>query len=175
MTEVDGPFPIKIDLANWTPAKVREAIHSKFQFEENQETTMTKKDRTVQEILDEDFKGKTFKNVEEYSDELIFTREDGEIFSFLHKNECCERVWIEDIDGDLNDLIGSPLLLAEESVNTPEANKDKPEKGDLCYSTTWTFYRFSTIKGWATIRWCGTSTGYYSESVQLYYRGNEND
>jgi len=136
---------------------------------------MTKKYRTVQEILDEEFKGKTFKSVENKTYELVFTREDGAWFSFFHEQNCCEDVWIEDVDGDLNDLVGSPLLLAEESVNTPEANKDKPTRGYLDNSTTWTFYRFSTIKGWATIRWCGTSNGYYSESVQLEYRGNEND
>lgn len=69
-----------------------------------------------------------------------------------------------DVVGDLEDLIGNPILLAEEVVggDTPEDTDRKPSE-----SYTWTFYKLSTIKGSVTIRWLGESNGYYSESVDF--------
>lgn len=65
---------------------------------------------------------------------------------------------IEDIVGDLSDLEGTPLLLAEEVVSYGE--KDSVNK-------TWTFYKFVTKKGYVDVRWYGTSNGYYSKSVNF--------
>lgn len=95
------------------------------------------------------------------SEELYFIN-DKNSFCFYHSQDCCESVSVNDIIGDLDDLIGSPIVLAEEIDN----NNEKPEK---CFhdSYTWTFYRFGTIKGTVTVRWLGVSNGYYSEGVSF--------
>lgn len=49
------------------------------------------------------------------SDQLIFTVSENESYMMEHHQDCCEHVYIEDINGDLNDLVGAPILQAEES------------------------------------------------------------
>ena len=72
-----------------------------------------------------------------------------------------------DIVGDLEALVGEPLLIAEEVVNDQNVNPDGIKQFDYQDSFTWTFYKLSTIKGSVTIRWYGESNGYYSESVSF--------
>ena len=92
--------------------------------------------------------------------ELRFLFSDGTIMRMYHEQDCCESVAIEEIVGDLKDLIGK-LTMAEE-VSSDDADMSK------CYdSCTWTFYKFATIDGAVTIRWLGESNGYYSESVDV--------
>lgn len=111
----------------------------------------------------EDLLGKTLVSIDKTEDELIFTTTEGEVFKSYHDQDCCESVYIEDIDGDLEDLIGSPILQAEEVTNSDDTF------GRIEYpdSFTWTFYKLATIKGYVTIRWLGESNGYYSESVDF--------
>jgi len=94
---------------------------------------------------------------------LIFTTDTNEKYKAFHDQDCCEAVEIYDIEGNLNDLIGSPLTQAEEYSNSD----DPPSNDDLDRSWTWTFYKFATIKGYVTIRWLGESNGYYSESIDF--------
>mgnify|MGYP005865371085 CR=1 FL=1 len=101
-------------------------------------------------------------------------------------------MYVEDVCGDLNDLVASPLVLAEEvssqerkerltrlsdpttfRVEDLDAEQRAAEQGDnilskllpiiTAESYTWTFYRFATAKGHVTVRWLGTSNGYYSK------------
>ena len=104
--------------------------------------------------------GVTLSKIENKTDELHFYAADGRHWQMVHWQDCCESVEIEDITGDLEDLIGSPILVAEASSNRGE-NKNSYD------SETWTFYKIDTAKGGVTIRWYGTSNGYYSESVDF--------
>lgn len=115
--------------------------------------------------------GQIVKDIDGKKDEnsMIFTFEDGRQFGFWHEQDCCEDVSINDIIGDLSDLIGSPIIEAEEvSSNDVGDLIEENEEVQTSYqydSITWTFYRFSTKKGTVTVRWFGTSNGYYSEEV----------
>lgn len=112
--------------------------------------------------------GKTLTNVEGKvgGDEIIFTVDDGTTYRMFHEQECCESVDVEDICGDLADLIGSPIVQAEES-ESGERPSNVPEPEWHEDSETWTFYRLATAKGSVVIRWYGVSNGYYSESVEF--------
>lgn len=94
------------------------------------------------------------------NDAVVFELEDGATLYLSHNQDCCENVWLEDVVGDLEDLVDSPFAITEEVVEQEESS----EWGD---SSTWTFYKLSTIKGSVTIRFCGTSNGYYSERVDV--------
>jgi hypothetical protein len=72
-----------------------------------------------------------------------------------------------DIAGDLNDLIGTPLLMAEEITNEYDVNPEGVTIPGYQDSFTWTFYKLATIKGSVTLSWYGESNGYYNESVSF--------
>lgn len=111
--------------------------------------------------------GKTLKEIIRSKNTMItFIVSDGSEYRLCHEQDCCEQVEIEDICGDLSDLIGSPLTMAEESTSKTAPAEDNQNR-DYDESTTWTFYRLATVKGYVTIRWYGTSNGYYSEDVDF--------
>lgn len=113
-----------------------------------------------------DLIGVVLESIDNSGEEILFTAVDGRKWQMYHDQDCCELVSVEDVIGDLNDLIGSPILLAEEVSNSDENPEGVPVK-EYQYSYTWTFYKFATVKGYVTIRWYGESYGYYSESVSF--------
>jgi hypothetical protein len=113
--------------------------------------------------------GKTLVSVtvNDAKDEIRFVTNGGATYLMWHDANCCESVDIESITGDLRDLIGTPILMAEEATSTENPVDAKPETIEYQDSFTWTFYKLATIKGYVDIRWYGSSNGYYSESVDF--------
>lgn len=105
--------------------------------------------------------GKTLRSIvrEEENDDdcrtLTFTTDNDEVYSMFHSQDCCEDVRLQDICGDLEDLVGVPILIAR-----------KDTKEDEDGQALWTFYNFSTIKGSVTLRWYGAAS-YYSLEVDF--------
>lgn len=113
-------------------------------------------------------KGKTISEIqglEAGSDRVEIKTTDGKNYLMWHSQNCCESVSIEDVVGDVADIGGSEILEAEEVTNSDEHPDDKKDFDSESF--TWTFYKLSTIRGSITIRWYGTSNGYYSESVDF--------
>ena len=111
-----------------------------------------------QSVPFETLKGKTFTSVTSDDASITFVGDDGIQFKLMHRQECCEDVHIESVVGDLEDLVGSEILVAEESSKNGTSEFDAEQ---------WTFYKLATIKGYVDIRWHGSSNGYYSESVDF--------
>jgi hypothetical protein len=109
-------------------------------------------------------RGKTLTAVDVTDDEVTFTADSGEQYRLLHFDDCCESVTVESVVGDVADLVGSPITVAEEVTSCENPPDVKPDYQD---SFTWTFYKIDTAKGGITIRWYGQSNGYYSESVSF--------
>jgi hypothetical protein len=78
-------------------------------------------------------------------DQVEFSFSDGSRFVLLHIQDCCETVEIKQIDGDLDDLSGAEIIMAEVVTNIDDDVVDQ-----------WTFYKFATNKGYVTISWSGT-------------------
>jgi hypothetical protein len=108
-----------------------------------------------------DLEGKTISKItgfDQYSGEVIIYTTDGYAYAFHHIQDCCEDVSLEDylIEGDMT---GATVIVAEEVDGEIPA-------GDY-ESVTYTFYRIVTDEGLIWMRWCGSSNGYYSESVDI--------
>ena len=106
------------------------------------------------------------RNKPEDPDELRFYLCNSTCVTMHHMQECCEDVVIDDINGDLSNLIGHPILRADEKISE-EVDTPSEENYYSDESNTWTFYTLATSAGYVDIKWHGSSNGYYSESVDF--------
>ena len=93
-----------------------------------------------------------------YSDEYFQILTDDCIYIFYHEYSCCESVWLTQVDGISDKIIGSRIVIAEVVTD---------EKDTECGHITWTFYKIGTNKGMIDFRGQGESNGFYSETVDL--------
>lgn len=108
-----------------------------------------------------ELKGKTLVKVtglERGSETATFECSDGSVYQMTYYHDCCANCSVEDVDG-LENLEGATVFSAEES-----SNSEDPALEEYPDSYTWTYYKLATSKGYVTIRWYGSSNGYYSES-----------
>ncbi len=114
------------------------------------------------EVNISDMQGKIIVKIENIDNEqLIFHTNEGVKYKMYHEQNCCEIVTIEDIAGDIEDLLNTSITMAIEATNSED------NMGKELDSFTWTFYNLATVKGYVNIRWLGESNGYYSERVTI--------
>ncbi len=111
--------------------------------------------------------GQCYTSVTADDSALTFKNEDHTIV-FEHYQECCESVYIQSIAGNLSDLEGSRLLMAEQVSSDNEGRSPVDDEYEWGEVEEWTFYKFATIKGYVTVRWYGVSNGYYSTGVDVH-------
>src|SRR3990167_3557122 len=92
------------------------------------------------------------KGLEKESEKVSFFTDDGNEYRFLHLQDWCEHVALNDFEGNAEDLIGANVLSAEEVAGECEA----PDNAE---SYKWTFYKIETDKGGLWMRWLGKSNG----------------
>ena len=115
-----------------------------------------------QEATVSDFVGKVFTKIEGAKGDLSmqFLLGDGSFLQMDHLQICCEDVHVEDITGDLDDMVDTPILYAEVSTNKDDTLGD-------CEVGLWTFYKFRTVKGNVDIRFHGSTNSCYSIEVDI--------
>lgn len=103
--------------------------------------------------------GKIPVNVTRRHDAILFNMSDGTNWILMHDQDCCEEVTLEDVTGDLTDLVGRAITHANERT------QDDPNAYE---SGTWSFYNVGNH--WQTVqfRFYGSSNGYYSETASLF-------
>lgn len=82
------------------------------------------------------------------------------VLEMVHHQDCCETVYLADVVGSFEDLIGYPLLEVTESLVEGELEGYE--------SSTASYYNFKTVKANVQLRWVGESNGYYSETVECF-------
>ena len=111
--------------------------------------------------------GKTFTHVtgcHKDSEEIVFETE-KEWYKLGTTYDCCASICVASFDGDVEDLIDTPIL--EATCEFSELSKQEYEANDNYAKPYWCFYKLKTIKGYVTIRWIEDNNGFYSVDVEF--------
>jgi hypothetical protein len=88
-----------------------------------------------------------------------------------HQQDCCESFWLEDFEDDRHTQHrrnGYDRFIGLE-VTTNQS--DPPPNNDWIECYTWTYVRLKFQSGDVTLRFCGSSNGYYSEECDIMFDG----
>ncbi len=94
-----------------------------------------------------------------------FVLDNGQTVSFSHGQDCCESVRVVGLRGDIQNILGYPITLAEE--DNPDDDGFMVDHPSYEHRTI-TKYILESEKGRFEIVWFGDSNGYYGESVDMY-------
>jgi hypothetical protein len=97
------------------------------------------------------------------SREVNFLCKSGKLFRMHHYQECCENVELVDVVGEAEDIVNNKVVNLAEQVSNDKASFENVDAD----SYTWTFYNIQAGGCMVTLRWLGTSNGFYSERVQF--------
>jgi hypothetical protein len=118
-----------------------------------------RKNGEKQEAEFEELKGKIIRQIEIIGDYagLRFICDDGIGYQLVHYRNCCEYARFVDICGELEWLLNTPVLMAEQ-VDGEHGYQEWEHY-------TWTFYKLATKRGYVTLSFLGNSNGYYNEEA----------
>jgi hypothetical protein len=97
-----------------------------------------------------------------YDTESITFDLDNERLDYIAVGDCCSSSYIESID---DESVFDDSVILEVSVESGQA-----EEVDEFDIHKWTFYKFKTTKGYATLSFRNESNGYYDGYLELYSR-----
>ncbi len=104
-------------------------------------------------------------------DKSVSITTDQFVYDITHEQDCCEYVRIVKVEGKPEDILNSPIAMAEE--DSDEIPGYKYSYSDD--SHTWTSFYLKAENGASVKIWfLGESNGYYSESVNVTKRDTQN-
>jgi hypothetical protein len=107
--------------------------------------------------------GEVFTSVVYDDETVVFEKADGSQYRLYHYQDCCESCFIEQVIGNILDLVGSPI------TNAVTYGADAPVGLANDFSNTYEIWELQTIKGVVKIACFGSSNGYYSETFDLEF------
>lgn len=115
------------------------------------------------------------RNSDNEIEELILYFKSGNRLHIYHDCDCCESVILIDIvGGNIDELVGQKIVSIKSVYKRSDERLFGEDSGYLDDSNTWTFVTISTLKDDITLRWHGSSNGYYSEYVDFAYYDENN-
>jgi hypothetical protein len=97
-------------------------------------------------------------------EELMFMLENGDTLVYEAVGDCCSHSYIESIDDE--DVLQNCTITSVEIVDGEQLTQ-VDEDGYEGTVQKWTFYKFTTDKGRATLSFRNDSNGYYNGDLQL--------